>query len=432
MSINLIKSLPELIEAGIITTETASKIEDYYQSKKGQSQNRVIIAFGILGSILVGLGIILIIAHNWDELPRFTKSLFAFLPLLIGQAACGYTILKNHDSIAWKESSSIFLFLSIGATIALLSQIYILGGTLPEFILTWMLLGLPIIYVMQSSMVSLFYLAGITYYSVIKGYWYYPTTESYTFWLLLLLALPYYYLSLRKTPVSNFMYFHHWIIPLSATISLGTIAHNNEHLMFVAYISLFGLFTLIGNLPLIKNQKNWINGYAIIGTLGTIILFFIFSFEWFWNEKVLNNQFFLKESPEFIATAILSVSAILLMFYQYNKKILSGFSPANFIFLLFIFLYLLGNSNPEISFILSNITILSIGIYNLWLGIKNDHLGILNFGLLIITCLIICRFFDSDLSFITRGILFILVGIGFFVANYQLIKKRKAKSLSNN
>jgi hypothetical protein len=39
--------------------------------------------------------------------------------------------------------------------------------------------------------------------------------------------------------------------------------------------------------------------------------------------------------------------------------------------------------------------------------------------------LVVCKFFDEDLSFITRGILFISVGIGFFVANYLVIKKRK-------
>ena len=36
------------------------------------------------------------------------------------------------------------------------------------------------------------------------------------------------------------------------------------------------------------------------------------------------------------------------------------------------------------------------------------------------------RFFDSDLSFVTRGIGFIIVGLGFLVANVLLFKRRTA------
>jgi len=45
---------------------------------------------------------------------------------------------------------------------------------------------------------------------------------------------------------------------------------------------------------------------------------------------------------------------------------------------------------------------------------------------LLIAALAICRFFDSDLSFVTRGIGFIIVGLGFLVANVLLFKRRTA------
>lgn len=61
---NMIKDIPELVKAEVISEETADKIRDFYRNKRGQSTNRLFIVFGILGGILVGLGIILIIAHN--------------------------------------------------------------------------------------------------------------------------------------------------------------------------------------------------------------------------------------------------------------------------------------------------------------------------------------------------------------------------------
>ena len=74
---------------------------------------------------------------------------------------------------------------------------------------------------------------------------------------------------------------------------------------------------------------------------------------------------------------------------------------------------------------LANILVLLIGVAEINRGNKSNNLGILNYGLAIITILIICRFFDTDMSFAIRGILFLLVGFGFFVTNYITLKKRK-------
>ena len=83
-----------------------------------------------------------------------------------------------------------------------------------------------------------------------------------------------------------------------------------------------------------------------------------------------------------------------------------------------------GYNYPIIGMLSSNLFILAIGIFYIYRGNELNRLGILNLGLLTLTALIICRFFDLELSFVTRGILFVLVGIGFFITNYQLIKRR--------
>jgi hypothetical protein len=74
-----------------------------------------------------------------------------------------------------------------------------------------------------------------------------------------------------------------------------------------------------------------------------------------------------------------------------------------------------------------------INCYALWLGIdiltrgiRSDSIARANFGLILIAALAISRFFDSELSFVTRGLGFIVVGAGFLVANILLFKKRAA------
>ena len=422
---SIIKDLSNLVEANIISQETADKISNYYQNRKGYSTNRLVVAFGILGAILVGLGIILIIAHNWDELSRVTKTFFAFFPLVVGQVLCGYVLLKKKDSTAWREGSTIFLFFMVGASISLVSQIYNIPGDLRSFMLTWILLSLPLVYVLNSSAASLLYLVGITYYAGIIGYWSYPVSESYLYWLLLAAAIPHYYLLYRKHPGSNFMTFHNWFFPLSVVIILGTIADGSEEFMFIAYTSLFGLFGLIGNSDFLKEQRLINNAYKIFGSLGTVIILLMLSFSWFWDELketdlLLDSLFF---SSEFIVSVIISMLAGIMLLFQYKEKPIREFNPVLFAFILFILIFVVGIFS-SVAVIFINALVFAIGVITISNGAKQDNLANLNYGLLIITALIVCRFFDTDMSFVLRGILFVIVGAGFFTTNYYMLKKR--------
>lgn len=423
----ILKDIAELIKAGIISQETADKIQKYYKSKNEESNNsKLFIVFGVLGAILVGLGVILIISHNWDELSRATKTLFAFLPLVIGQILGVFVMLKKSKSTAWREGVAAFIFFAVGASIAMVSQIYNIPGDLKDFMLTWMLLCLPLVYVMKSSIASLLYIAGITFYASHVGYWSYPYIESYTYWILLLAILPYYYLLYKKSLQSNFMSFHNWLVPLSITIALGTVADSTEILLPIAYSSLFGLFYLVGKLPFLETQKLRNNGYIIIGSLGSVILLLILSFNDFWKELRSEKLQFSEviTTPEFIATSIIVLLASVLLYKNWNKQPMKDINPIGGLFLVFILIYVIGIVSP-ISVVLVNLLLFATGILIIREGAKKNHLGILNYGLLIITALVISRFFDTDISFIIRGILFIGVGIGFFATNYWMLKKRK-------
>jgi hypothetical protein len=96
-----------------------------------------------------------------------------------------------------------------------------------------------------------------------------------------------------------------------------------------------------------------------------------------------------------------------------------------FIFLVYSGVFFIGISNPPLGAILMNLLVLAVAIFVIRRGLQMNHLGILNYGLLIITALVLCRFFDTDLSFVLRGLLFVGVGAGFFFANSLLMKKRK-------
>jgi len=426
MPMSIQKDLQELVKAGVIPETTAQNIRYYYAHKENHSGNRLFIIFGILGALLTGLGIILIIAHNWDDLSRPVKTGFAFLPLLSGQLACTFTLLKRKDQAAWRESSSTFLFLAIGAAISLISQIYHIPGDMGEFTLSWMLLCLPLIYLMRSSITSLLYLTGITYYVFYTGYYTYPKVIPYTYWLLLLSALPHYYMLYKERPGSNFTTFHHWFVPASIAVALGTVTRSSGQMMLVAYMSLWGLYYLTGQLGFFRNRSTVTNGYRIIGSLGTVIMLLVLSFDRTWIH--LRTETFelgkTVNSPEFLAAAITTLLAGYLLYKHLQDRTIMGMKPMAPVFILFIIAFIIGHFSA-LSVILINIFILLTGLLTIREGARQDHLGVLNYGLLIITALTICRFFDTELSFVFRGILFVSVGAGFFASNYWMLKKRK-------
>lgn len=419
----LSKDIDELKAAGVISDETAEDIRAYYQEKEGFSTNRLFMIFGVLGAILVGLGIILIIAHNWDDLSRTVKTIFAFVPLIIGQLLCVYAQFIKKDSAVWKESTSAFLCLTVAASISLISQIYSIPGNLGDFLLVWMLLSIPLIYLMQASITSLICIVGITWYACETSYWHYPHANSYAYWVLMAFVLPHYLGLLKFRPSSNATLFHHWLVPLSFILVLGTLAGDQGSWMYLAYMSLFGIFYLIGKTKPFKNQATGRNGFKVIGVIGMIVLLLMFSFDSFWDSMIESfpEVSELMLALEFWTAMILTVAASVLLFKQSVKA--SDRDYMAWIYLIFAALFLMGFFTI-VPLILINVLLFLLGIYKIREGNLRNHLGITNFGLLIIIALIICRFFDMDLSFVLRGLIFIAVGLGCFMANYRLLKRR--------
>ena len=125
------------------------------------------------------------------------------------------------------------------------------------------------------------------------------------------------------------------------------------------------------------------------------------------------------------ASVIISLLGLVLLYFQAKNKPSKDLEPISFVFILFIITFILGQYS-SVSVVFINFFVFAIGLVTIFKGARMDHLGVLNYGLLIIMALVVCRFFDNDLSFVIRGILFVAAGIGFFATNYWMLKKRKA------
>jgi hypothetical protein len=58
-------------------------------------------------------------------------------------------------------------------------------------------------------------------------------------------------------------------------------------------------------------------------------------------------------------------------------------------------------------------------------GIESDSLRRMNAGLATLSLTILLRFFDTDLSFVLRGLVFIAIGAGFLYMNLRMVRRRQ-------
>ncbi|MCB0398608.1 MAG: DUF2157 domain-containing protein [Winogradskyella sp.] len=424
MKTKLSNEISELLENNIISQQVASNITAYYKSKEDNQPNRLFTVFGVLGATLVGLGIILILAHNWDNFSRPIKTFFAFLPLVIGQILSGFTILKK-KSQAWKESSGTFLFFTIGSSIALVSQIYNIPGDLGSYLFTWIVLALPLIYLLNSKAVSILIIVFASYYACELGYSFgYKDKTPWMYLVFILATLPFYLKLLKTSTLANSTSIFNWLYVLSFTVVLGTFINSNWPVGFLMYAMLFGVFYNLGKTPIYKDQQLRRNSFTVIGSLGTVVLLTILSFHIIWEEVVKRASIAMNTQEMIISTLLLGVAFAILIYSKKNEKN-ETFNLFQYVFLIVAIIFFLGVANAVVATVLTNVLLLVLGLFAIKIGADTFRFSVLNYGLLIITAVIVCRFFDTDMSFVFRGILFVAVGFGFFLANYIMLKRKK-------
>ncbi len=305
----------------------------------------------------------------------------------------------------------------------MVSQIYNIPGSFTNYMLVWILLCTPLIYLLKSHALALLHLVYATVYACNYGYAN-GSKAPWLFLVLLLLLLPYYITLIKSKPKANITSIFNWLLPISLIITLGAFITKFDELIFLSYIILFGLFYNLGKLPVFNNLKLRQKGYLVLGSFGTVVLLLIASFRWVWEDVFRISSF---SGKEITLVIVLFVVAFGVLIYLFLKKQAEKFNLFHYIFIIMTILFFIGLQNDISPTIITNILLLVLGINAIKIGVDKMHFGVLNYGLVIITALIFCRFFDTNMSFVIRGLLFVIVGIGFFTTNYIMLKKQKSK-----
>lgn len=435
----LLEQLPQWEREGLVSSEAARTLRERHavdDSQPGAAQ----IVMGALGALLIGSGLIAIIGFNWDDFTRPVRLLFAFVPLLLAQLFSFRALQRGAATAAWvRETAALLQALATGACIALVSQIYNLGGEWPDFLFWWLLLSLPLVWVLRSSSVAIFYLIGIAVWSVSQVEHGRPWQDSPLLYPVLLLGLlPYWPGWKNQAPLSLSV---RWVLTVSAIFGLCSAAvfacarstsHYGYHeesfiWLWTLTATVLALFPLNQSCldeptrrkPQVLLGSLWLLGYGVAATFRGA------------SREILWGAAHALHLPWcWVLLTVLAVFVVLALLRR--RWAVLAIASISLLPLLIIPLFR-ADVRPDGTLLswMALLHLAAIGITLIVLEFAGKK-GAPRLGATLLSVLIIARMADSDLSLLAKGVAFIFVGIAFLGFNIlmgRLLKQKTAAPL---
>ena len=293
--------------------------------------------------------------------------------------------------------------------------------------LTWMLLIVPLVYALDAVAPALIYLAGITAWAgerqIMDGH-------AAWFWILAAALIPFILQVLRENRHGPRATVLLWGAAICACISTGICLEEVvPGLWIIVYASLLSFFYLAGSYWFNEEASPWNRPLFIVGSVGTAIYSLLLSNRWPWKDIGWHHYRYGREYdriaaiPDYILAVGLTMAALALLVTSVRRKetkrLYFGVMP-----LVAACGYALATlTDRELAAAaLFSVYLFVISIVTLVRGFRERQQGPVNCGMLMLSALIVNRFFDSDFDLLTRGIVFILLGIGFFAVNITLTR----------
>ncbi len=140
----LLSELETWVQEGIINDAQAQAIRGRYSAPE-QAGTWGRIAFAAFGAILIGLGVILLFAYNWDKMHKFAKLAIVFCALISAHGAA--LIVKRTTT---RQTLHVLGSMFFGAGIWLVAQTYHINEHYPNAFLVWGAGALALAWVLPS------------------------------------------------------------------------------------------------------------------------------------------------------------------------------------------------------------------------------------------------------------------------------------------
>ena len=424
----LLDELPRLVEKGIIDEASAARLRAHYAQAARDAGSRlgwgmILLATG--GAALVGLGIILIFAHNWENWTPGVRVGLSLLPLLAGQGASAWALRSG--SRVWSEAAGLFTAIAIGASIALIAQTYQMGGDLPRFLLTWLLLAIPLVYLLDASAVAAACWLLALGWTLAGAHWWWGNPVGNVpdalrlplFLILFALPLPHLLRHIRLDRAGARVAWMLRTALVTFAVGLMYVWHSDyRDALFLIYASLAAAAALAGQRYFSGVHGAWGNPLRSLGRFGVFVIALIAT-----SDEALRELDLPLQSSVLLLPLVLGAGAAWMAWHEFGAgdRLLA---PLYGLLAPFVFvLMLMADTAVVPGMILAHAYALALAAAMIRTGLTQSRLGLANQGVAMIAALILVRFFDSDLSYVVRGVGFIVTGVGFFVATLWLRRR---------
>jgi len=419
-------------EEGIISEEQAGKIKERYRILESQEKvipSTLITVISIMGSLLVGAGVILFIASNWQAIPK-TIRLGIIFGTIFTVNHFGY-YLKYTKGNYPKIGSALLLLGSLlfGGGIWLVAQTYHITSRYHSGILFWSIGILPIAWLLNMESILILSSALLTCWTVWKSIDFSIPNYFYLI-LMLFIILPLCYK--QKAKVALFIS----LIGVSLWFGFGPcMSYFKESilLMVPCFIGIGVFLYSVGSFhSLFEKIKGYQSIYKFLGVFILYVFIYILSFKESAHEmaklivKPLPSSFwYLLGLP-----SLLSIGAILSIFRlpreksQYFSRLLNYEIASIIFFLLFPILILI---LPNITFyaISSNLILLGLTIGVIFFGYHSKNAFFINLGFIFFGIHFLTRYIDWGYKYISRSLFYIITGIILILIATFMEKQRR-------
>lgn len=415
---------------GLLSPEQASWLRRRYHP--GECRPLIPLLLSIFGGLLIGLGVVLLLAHNWDQIPRWGRLVVAYLPLMAAIVIAARVVVgSRHVTVAAQESAGLFLFLTMGATLSLVAQSYHIGGSFRHLLLLWMGLALLTIYALDATAPALLYLIGITVWTILQRS---EEALPYGYWGLLAALLPYGMMLIRGK--DRRAVWLSWGLGTSASVALGfSLQGEGPMPWLLGYLLFFAILMMSFAAPATSESNlslspDWAWPLFFLGAsgLGGVGWMLAFSSVWeettaseFWDPDI--SRFDRVMGALFLFLLVLGAAVTIVKVWRRSDWPIRLGGLFSLLTILLVELHLQYEA-PALIVAVVNLFLVGWSAAIVGGAVRRLRTGLLNAGLLLFCALVAARFFDADLSYLVRGIVFVALGVLFLIVNRWMARQR--------
>jgi hypothetical protein len=344
-------------------------------------------------------------------LPRAFKAFLAIALLLAAQYIAYIAKRRHSENVGACEGASMFWFLAVGSSLAVISQTFQMGGEVNDFLRAWCAVSLPIVYLFGSrgAAAGTFVIIAFLISSALS--WYYDELSLVDL-VLLALWLPFYVRQLMRhkeamgTVFLNFVFINGALV---VYMSLEGLGFGDGVVSFALFCS---IFWLLGVLLYGEDERFFKRVFEILAKVGIVAALIVLCgmFEDYQVERMFD------EAGLLTYPALAVYAALLTLFCIYRRgrfwELLLPLSP------LLIWVAHAVELTPMLNlFVVIGALAMIVGAF------RKSDLALANQGLFLIAALACVHFFDSDLGFLIKGAALIAAGAALLALN--IIMRRR-------